>query len=147
MIQKIIIAILFSLFLFNLNSYAQCGNELKREAYAKIKGGTYLKDFRIRFDEESSKKNPDSEEFTIMLYKGVRYRFVLKNDKSKEGEAIIKLYDDFKIYASSYDEASATHHNIFEFFCQKTQAYYVSGHFLDGKKGCAIIMLGNMGKY
>ncbi|PLX14601.1 MAG: hypothetical protein C0599_18555 [Salinivirgaceae bacterium] len=146
MIQKIITVILFSVFLFNLNTHAQCGNELKREAYEKIKGGTYLKDFRIRF-EESSKKNPDSEEFTIMLYKGVRYRFVLKNDKTKEGEAVIKLYDDFKIYASSYDGASATHHNVFEFFCQKTQAYYVSGHFLDGKKGCAIIMLGNMGKY
>ena len=146
MIQKVIILILFSALFYSNESQAQCGNDLKREAYEKIKGGTYLKDFRIRF-EESSKKDPDSEEFTIMLYKGVRYRFSIKNDKTKEGEAIVKLYDDFKIYASSYDAASATHHNVFEIFCQKTQAYYVSGHFKDGKKGCAIIMLGNMGKY
>jgi len=146
MLKKLALFILFFSLLSLGDARAQCGNELKREAYQKIKGGTYLKDFRIRF-EESSKRNPESDEFTIMLYKGVRYRFVVKNDQSKEGEAIIKLYDDFKIYASSYDEASATHHNIFEFFCQKTQAYYLSGHFKDGDKGCAIIMLGNMGKF
>jgi hypothetical protein len=129
-----------------VGGFAQCGNELKREAYEKIKGGVYLKDFRIRF-EESSKKSPDSEEFTIMLYKGVRYRFVVKNDDTRPGEGVIKLYDDFKIYASSFDAASATHNSIFDFFCQKTQAYYLSGHFNEGEKGCAIIMLGNMGKF
>jgi len=139
---------IFSIFFlfFAVHSFGQCGNELKREAYEKISGGTYLKDFRIRF-EESSKKDPAKEEFTIMLYKGVRYRLVIKNDSSKPGEAVIKLYDDFKIYVSSFDEASATHHNVLEFYCQKTQAYYLSGYFKDGVQGCAIIMMGNMGKF
>lgn len=146
MSSKILFLISFFLIVFIGTSNAQCGNELKREAYAKISGGTYLKDFRIRF-EDSPKKDPAKDEFTIMLYKGVRYRFVIKNDDTKPGEAIVKLYDDFKIYVSSYDEASATHHNVLEFYCQKTQAYYLSGHFKDGIKGCSIIMLGNMGKF
>ncbi len=146
MLKNIAVIIFIISLLGGATAHAQCGNELKREAYQKIKGGNYLKDFRIRF-EESSKKNPDTDKFTIMLYKGVRYRFVVKNDKTKPGEAVIKLFDDYKIYASSYDDASATHHNVFEIFCQKTQAYYLSGHFKDGEKGCAIIMLGNMGKF
>lgn len=146
MIRKFVLILSLFLLFITVHSYGQCGNELKREAYEKISGGTYLKDFRIRF-EDSSKKSPDKEEFTIMLYKGVRYRIVIKNDDTKPGEAVIKLYDDFKIYVSSFDEASATHHNVLEFYCQKTQAYYLSGHFNDGIKGCAIIMLGNMGKF
>ena len=65
MLNKLALFILFFSLLSLGDARAQCGNELKREAYQKIKGGTYLKDFRIRF-EESSKRNPDSDEFTIM---------------------------------------------------------------------------------
>ena len=143
---KYIILLIVSVFAFNINAKAQCGNNLKRECFQLIKSGHYMKDFRLRF-EQSSKRNPKSEEYSIILNKGNRYRFVIKNDKTKEGEAIIKLYDDFKIYASSYDEASATHHSAFDFMCQKTQVYYLSGHFLEGKKGCSIIMLGLMGSF
>jgi len=137
--------ILFLLLIFTTNSLkAQCDNNLRREAYKAIEGGTYIRDFRIAIGESKPKK-PATEEKSVILSKGNRYRFVIIKDPTREGDPILKIYDQHREFATNaFGDGSV---QVFDFVCNNTQVYKLSVHFQQGKDGCCILMLGLMEKH
>jgi len=127
--------------------YAQCGMALKEVVVQEIGKATYLKDFRVRLPKGNNIKKPPKKEFTILLHKGTHYRFNIKADTSCEDQVVLKLYDFSKFYGSNYDKSDGTTYDAFEFFCAKTQVYYLSMSFVEAKPGCAVTVVSLIGNY
>ena len=126
---------------------AQCGLALKDEVMKDVVGkATYLKDFRVRLEPVTTSKK-QKEEFSILLNKGTDYRFNVKADSSCTDQIILKLYDFTKFYGSNYDESDGMSYDFFDFFCGKTQVYYLSLSFAEGKEGCAAAVVSYVGNY
>ncbi len=107
---------------------------------------TYMKDFRVRLEPATNSKK-QKEEFSILLNKGTHYRFNVKADSSCTDQIILKLYDFTKFYGSNYDESDGMSYDSFDFFCGKTQVYYISLSFAGGKEGCAAAVVSYVGNY
>lgn len=128
-------------------SAAQCGLALKDEVMKDIMGKTtYLKDFRVRLEPIDNAKKK-KEEFSILLNKGTHYRFSVKADSACTDQIVLKLYDFTKFYGSNYDEADGMSYDYFDFFCSKTQVYYLSLSFAEGKEGCAAAVVSFIQNY
>jgi len=125
---------------------AQCGLALKDEVMKEIGKATYLKDFRVKLPEVSSSKK-QKEEFSILLNKGTQYRFTVKADSACTDQIVLKLYDFTKFYGSNYDESDGMTYTSFDFFCAKTQVYYLSLSFVEGQEGCAAAVVSYVQNY
>ncbi len=128
------------------NVRAQCGIALKEVVLLEIGEATYLKDFRVRLDEGNAKK-PPAKEFSILLNKGTHYRMNIMSDSVMEDQVILKLYDFTKLYGSNYDADDGTSYEKFDFFCAKTQVYYLSISFAEAKEGCAAAIVSFVANY
>ena len=127
-------------------SSAQCGLALKDEVMKEIGKATYLKDFRVKLPEVAASKK-QKEEFSILLNKGTHYRFNVKADSACTDQIVLKLYDFTKFYGSNYDESDGMSYPYFDFFCAKTQVYYLSLSFVEGKEGCAAAVVSYVANY
>lgn len=146
---KVFFSILFVMvlvFALEKQSLAQCGIALKEVVLQEIGDATYLKDFRVKLDEGSAKK-PPTQEFSILLNKGTHYRMNIMADKDVDDQVILKLYDFTKLYGSNYDADDGTSYEKFDFFCAKTQVYYLSISFAEAKEGCAAAIVSFVGNY
>ncbi len=145
---RFLLRILMILFLLPIvkQSSAQCGIALKDVVIKEIGDAKYLKDFRARLPEGSPKK-PPTKEFPILLNKGVHYRINVKADAAVEDKVVLKLYDFTKLYGSNYDPTDGTSYAKFDFLCAKTQVYYISLSFAEGKQGCAVGMVSFVKNY
>jgi hypothetical protein len=133
--------------MFSNHSYAQCGVALKEVILQEIGNATYLKDFRVRLEEGKNSKKAPIEEFTILLNKGTHYRFNIKADKDCTDQVILKLYDFTKFYGSNFDPDDGTSYEFFDFFCAKTQVYYLSISFAEAQPGCAAAIVSFVENY
>ena len=127
-------------------SSAQCGLALKDEVMKEIGKATYLKDFRVKLPEVAASKK-QKEEFSILLNKGTHYRFNVKADSACTDQIVLKLYDFTKFYGSNYDESDGMSYPYFDFFCAKTQVYYISLSFAQGREGCAAAVVSYVANY
>jgi len=137
---KIFIA-LAAFFAISISVNAQCDNTLIDSCKANLGETIYLKHFKVRFAKGSKSRQAGSANFSVYLTKGTLYKFTTANDKTLEGKAIIKLYDDFRFYGGNIDEKSKTIASSFGLLCQKTGIYYLTIKFHDEKEGCAAVML------
>lgn len=144
------IAIIISIVLLHSilpsTAQAQCGLALKDEVMKEIGKATYLKDFRVKLPEVAASKK-QKEEFSILLNKGTHYRFNVKADSACTDQIVLKLYDFTKFYGSNYDESDGMSYPYFDFFCAKTQVYYLSLSFVEGKEGCAAAVVSYVANY
>ena len=144
------IAIIISIVLLHsilpTTAQAQCGLALKDEVMKEIGKATYLKDFRVKLPEVAASKK-QKEEFSILLNKGTHYRFNVKADSACTDQIVLKLYDFTKFYGSNYDESDGMSYPYFDFFCAKTQVYYLSLSFVEGKEGCAAAVVSYVANY
>jgi hypothetical protein len=124
------------LFFLSYNSKGQCGFALRDKVLEEIGGATYIKDFRVSLPQGNTKK-PPKEEFGILLNRGTHYRFNIKSDSSCTDQVMLRLYDYDKFYGGNYDPDDGSLYTFFDFFCSKTQIYYLSISFEDAGKGCA----------
>lgn len=142
----LIVGILFMIAIPN-NTNAQCGIALKDVVLGEIGEATYLKDFRVRLEEGKNPKKPPTKEFSILLNKGTHYRFNIKADSSCTDQVYLKLYDFTKPYGGNYDPDDGTSYPAFDFFCAKTQVYYLSISFSEAKEGCAAAIVSFVKNY
>lgn len=145
-IRVLFLLIAFMVLGFGFNATAQCGLALKDNIVKEIGEATYLKDFRVKL-EEGSAKNPPTKEFSILLNKGTKYRMNIKADSAVQDQVILKLYDFTKLYGSNYDADDGTSYDKFDFFCAKTQVYYLAISFAEAKEGCAAVVVSFVGNY
>lgn len=146
---KLFLSVLFftlMIFVSGNTTKAQCGIALKEVVMQEIGDATYLKDFRVRLEEGSAKK-PPTEEFSILLNKGTHYRMNIMAGKEVDDQVVLKLYDFTKLYGSNYDPDDGTSYERFDFFCAKTQVYYLSISFAEAKEGCAAAVVSYVGNY
>lgn len=143
--------ILFLLLIFLLGirqqAAAQCGIALKDVVLKEIGKATYMKDFRVRLEEGRTANKPPTEEFTILLNKGTHYRFNIKADSTCEDQVILKLYDFNTFYGSNFDKSDGTSYEFFDFFCAKTQVYYLAISFANARPGCAAAVVSYVENY
>ncbi len=130
------------LFLCIEGAYSQCDNSLVDKGKEKLKGAKYLKDFKIRLQKGKRGKVPPSMTFSMYFNNGNHYRIVVENSIENEGIGIFSVYDDIKMYGSTYDKEKDASFNVVEFYCTKTQIYYLNIYFKEGKEGCAAIVVG-----
>jgi len=138
----------FGLVLFfslSLQVYAQCGLALKEVVLQEIGNATYLKDFRVTLERGTNPKKPPAQEFSILLNRGSHYRFNIKADKDCDDQVILKLYDFTRFYGSNYDDGTSV--MAFDFFCAKTQVYYLSISFAEASPGCAAAVVSFVENY
>lgn len=129
-----------------LISRAQCGFALRDKLLPQIGGATFMKDFRVSL-EEGNEKKPPKEEFGILLNKGTHYRFNIQADSLCEDQVVLRLYDHDRHYGGNYDPDDGTSYRYFDFFCAKTQIYFLSVSFAKGKKGCAVAIVSFVDNY
>jgi hypothetical protein len=145
---KVFFIVLTSILFFAIkDSNAQCGMALKDVVMQSIGKATYLKDFRVRLEEGKNAAKPPAMEFSILLNKGTHYRFNIKSDSICKDQVILKLYDFTKFYGSNYDKSDATSYEFFDFFCAKTQVYYLSISFAEAGAGCAVAIVSFVENY
>jgi len=144
---KLILLVVIIVFAANNKARAQCGVALKEIVLQEIGEATYLKDFRVRLEEGKNPKKPPAKEFSILLNKGTHYRFNVKADKDCKDQVIMKLYDFTRFYGSNYDPDDGTSYEFFDFFCAKTQVYYISISFAEAYPGCAAAIVSFVENY
>lgn len=136
---------IFVLFLISIfctvNVFSQCDNSLIDITKENNGGATYVKHFKVRFEKSKNPRKASIANFTILLNKGNHYRFNVQNDTTKPGKAKLTLYDDFKVYGSNINPSNGKIYPYFDFYCKKTNPYYISIQFVDGEEGCAVGML------
>lgn len=137
---RILILIVF-LFFSQFSAIGQCNNNLIDICKTKLTKTTYLKHFKVRFAKSTKRQKASSANFSVYLNKGTLYKFTTTNDSTKNGVAIIKLYDDFRYYGGNIDQKTKKISDSFGFLCRKTGIYYLTIKFKDGQEGCAVIML------
>ncbi|PLX21882.1 MAG: hypothetical protein C0599_07285 [Salinivirgaceae bacterium] len=123
------------------DSFAQCNNSLIDSCRAKLGETIYLKHFKLRFAKAKKRGNPSMANFSVYLNKGTDYTFTIANDKTLKGEAIVKLYDDFRFFGSNEKKKSKDLAPAFKFLCSKTGIYYITIQYKDGEAGCSVVML------
>jgi len=139
--QKAIFVFLCSFLFSAYSASAQCDNSLIDITKENNGGATYVKHFKVRFEKSKNPKKASVANFTILLNKGNHYRFNVQNDSTKVGKAQLTLYDDFKVYGSNINPSNGKIYPYFDFYCKKTNPYYISIQFVDGEEGCAVGML------
>ncbi len=138
--QTILFIIIFFSFT-TVDLYAQCNSELQDKCYEMIKGTTYLKDFKVRLQPAQKNKKAPIAKYSIALSKGAHYRFTVTNDKYKDSQAIIQVYDANRLVGTNYVKDSEKIYPVFDFVCNKTAVYTILISFKDGKDGCSVAML------
>lgn len=140
--MKIIKLFLVFILIFNFTeSYSQCNKSLIDSCRSRLGETIYLKHFKLRFAKARKKGKPSIANFSVYLTKGSDYTFTIANDKTLKGEAIVKLYDDFRFFGSNEKKKSKELVPAFKFLCSKTGIYYLTIHYKDGEEGCSVIML------
>jgi hypothetical protein len=104
-------------------------------------GATYLKEFPVVLKKGKKKDPPPMARYALLLKKGSHYRFNVKNDSLNNSFAILQLADDFRLYGSTFDNASGKNYSHFDFFCKTTGTYYITIMFNEKEEGCAVGML------
>ncbi|MCK4662395.1 MAG: hypothetical protein KAT68_05995 [Bacteroidales bacterium] len=131
----IIIIITFS------HSFSQGTTDLVNICKSENGNAKYLKHFKVRFEKSKNPKKAPSADYTILLNKGNHYRFNVHNDSTKTGKAILTLYDDYNVFGSNFVESTGKEYKYFDFYCKRTNPYYISIKFKDGEEGAAVGML------
>ncbi len=116
---------------------AQSQAELVEICTMMLNGATYLKDFPAQLEANP----PQPQKFSLILSKDTQYRLSLCDSKDYPGEAILQLYDNNRLLASTYNVATGKDYPFVDFRCQKTGVYHIFLSFKEGKPGLAVGML------
>lgn len=107
---------------------------------------TYLKDFIVKLDGIRPNERPPVFRSTLVLRKNVVYRFSLCNLDNSSGEAVLRLYDETNLLASTFYPETGKEYKSINFTCQKSGVYTIMISFKEGKPGEAIGIMSYVGK-
>jgi hypothetical protein len=138
--KNIALFFLFTILLsgYSIVAYSQSEDELV-EICGMIAGeATFLKDFKIRLD---SGDPPPVQRFSVILKKGIKYRFSVCNSKDKDGKVVLQLLDNNRLLATTHVVATGKDYPTIDYVCTKTGAFHLFFTFKDGKSGLAVGLL------
>lgn len=147
--KKVIISLIFALFLVNPVVNAQCKQQFVYSCAQKNGNAIYLRDFNVKFKRQKKKDEPNEQRFSVVLNKGTNYRFNICTPEDIEGQAVLSLFDDKGIKKNEFVASTCfkgKYYESFDFRCNKSAIYYVTIGMKDGEKGCAVGILSFVGK-
>lgn len=132
-----------ALFLTCNISFAQCNEQMYELALSQVGNDVVLvRDFKVKL-REGTKRNPSpSSRFSVLMQKGITYRFTISKDKLSTSEPILQLYDRSELLASTFDKQKKTTADRFDFLCNRTGNYQVIISMRENKEGCAVGIMG-----
>lgn len=136
-IASILFVSIAIMFLYCSKANAQSETELVEICTMISDGATYLKDFKAKLEANP----PAPARFSIVLSKDTKYRLSICSSKDYPGEAILELYDNNRILATTHMVATGKDYPYVNFSCQKTGVYHIFIRFKDGKPGLAVGLL------
>jgi len=119
-------------------TFAQTEDDLVEICGMIAQDATYLKDFKVRLDAGNP---PPVQRFSVILKKGIKYRFSVCNSKDYEGKVVLQLLDNNRLLATTHVVASGQDYPSIDYVCTKTGAYHLFFNFKDGKPGLAVGLL------
>jgi hypothetical protein len=118
--------------------WAQSPSELIEICTNISQGATYLKDFQAKLD--AGTPAPQAK-YSIVLSKDTKYRFAICTSKDYPGEAVLQVFDNARLLATTYNIATGKDYPFVDFNCLSTGVYHIFISFKDGKPGMAVGML------
>lgn len=141
-LNKALMGIL-ALFLICNIGYTQCNEQMYELALAQAgKDVVLIRDFKVKLS-EGTKRNPSpSSKFSVLMQKGITYRFTVSKNSMSATEPILQLFDRGELLASNYDARLAKTSDRFDFLCSRTGNYQVIISMRENKEGCAVGIMG-----
>lgn len=136
------IAVYIIFILLSMGAYAQCDNSLLEKAGAKCgNDAIFLREFKVKLAEGTISTPSPVAKYSLLLNKDIHYRFAVSNDTSQYGTAIMQLFDNQEMLASSFDVGSKTDNELFDITIPKTKSYTLVISFNESYEGCAAVAL------
>ncbi|MEN8119288.1 MAG: GldM family protein [Bacteroidota bacterium] len=137
-IMLLLVMAIMLVFVPDVTLHAQCDESLVDKAIEESGIDViFMQDFNIKQLKKKSLKNTQIEHFDVRLKKGLTYRFNVQNAKEYEGKAILQLYMENLLLASTYNIENKVDEQVFDFICDETGKYQVLMSIMEGKKACA----------
>lgn len=145
--MKKIIFIIVSLFTFStFASYAQCGDDVMKQALKEMGNAQYLKDFSVDLVKVKKDVKTVGVQFSVVLNSKSVYNFNVVNGSANSDQLIMQLYDGDKLLGSNFD--SGKFYKAFQVSIGTTKVYKLVFSFRGGEEGCgkAVMSLVNQGQ-
>ena len=137
-VKRLITLAIIMAFVFSASIHAQCDESLVDKAIEESGiDAIFIRDFKIKQLNKKSLRNKSVKHFDVRLKGGLTYRFNVQNAKEYEGKAILQLYTENLLLASTYNIENQFNEEMFDFICDETGKYQVLMSFVEAKKGCA----------
>jgi len=142
-----------TLFLFAVAFFSQSVNaqtEAQRiELCSRLAGSdaTYQNSYPVQLSAAMPGGRAPSFKQGIAILKGNTLRFTICTDEESSGEAILSLYDQGKLVASSYIPETGKMYQSIDFNCNKTGPYVLEITFKDGREGSAVGIMSLVKKF
>ena len=140
----IIFAVLFAVGSFS--AFAQCGDDVMKQALKEMGGAQYLKDFSIDLKKINKDVKTVGVQFSIVLNSKSIYNFNVVNGAGNAESLIMQLYDGERLLGSNFD--SGKFYKAFQVSIGTTKVYKLVFSFRGGEEGCgkAVMSLANQGQ-
>ncbi len=137
--KKIIISLFVLFSVFSFSGYAQCGEDLLKQALKEMGDGQYIKDFKIELLKAKKDVKTGYVKFSVVLQSRSQYKFNIVDSPANNEKAIMQLYFNDKLLVSNYEKGK--HYKSCQFICGKTGVYNLIFSFKGGEEGCSSSVL------
>ncbi len=144
--KKIILAIAIFLTVGTVTSFAQCGEDVMKQALKEMGDAQYLKDFSVDLIKVKKDVKTVGVQFSVILNSKSMYSFNVVNGAGNSEQLIMQLYDGEKLLGSNFE--SGKFYKAFMVSIGTTKVYKLVFSFRGGEEGCgkAVMSLVNQGK-
>ena len=140
--KKIFILTIFSLFVINFSSLAQCNSDAFNDACIseiQSKGYTFVKSYKV----DGAGGTKAKIEFSYVFSKDTEYLFSINGKDGESSGIILTIYDsNRKLITTNYDKANNKFYKAINFPCKVTGIYYMTFTFEGSKSYCGAAVVG-----
>lgn len=137
--KKILFSLLILFSSFSLSGYAQCDEELLKQALKEMGDVQYIKDFKIELLKAKKDMKTGYIKFSVVLQSRSQYKFNVVDGSSNTEKAIMQLYFNDKLLVSNFEKGK--HYKSCQFICGKTGVYKLVFSYKGGEEGCSSSVL------
>jgi len=113
---------------------------MRKEAFKKMDPFALINDYEIYMGEKKKSESGQVKQ-TVILNRGVKYKFYAIQNKRLEGIPIVTIYNNEKqdfMLATTYNAHVKRFYEEIEFECKTSGNYCLAFSFQEGKEGCAL---------
>lgn len=126
-------------FILGTLGWSQCDNSLLVAAITQSgKDAVFIRDFKVKLKAGTKKKPSPVGHYSLFLKEGLTYRFNVVSAPEYEGKAVLQLYSNSQLLASTYNDSLQTDVGMCEYYCPYSTNYKVMISFREAKEGCAV---------